>query len=510
MYCGYCRAELKGKEKFCPKCGKELPKTNIIIEVPGKSTKRICITVSILFAFLIACIAGVFYFRKNENSYLALVRDEDGKYGYIDEKGKEVISCKFDFASPFMSNGLAVFGEKHTSKYDHYSKVYKYGLINKNGDILVPAIYDDIDWKSCDYSNEMQYVSVAKQVDVDEEGNSILNWGWIDTSGQLVIECIYDHFGGQCWKNGICIVYKQGMEGIIDVKGNEIIPIGKYDEIGNISDDGLIEVGYSVGNDKNRWGVVDFNDTVIIPLEYDELNGFSDNGLIPAKKVTNTGEEKWGYINKHGAIVFHFQYEYASVFSNGLAFVIVDHNGKEYWGYMDKNGEIAQTNLCTDWIMGTSMNKNGKAVIYGNGQNGWDNGIVDSKGNEIVQFNNWHIQTAEYSRYGVVTTQAVNNAGDSSFYTIYDTNEDGGKYGLINANTGEIVISMSHDILWKGDNDWFLVGDVTLEGDDESDWENNEYLLSYVDEKGNNMLQLPDKYVFASEFVKMPEKKCIK
>ena len=36
MYCGYCRTELKGKEKFCPKCGKELPKANIAIEMPKK------------------------------------------------------------------------------------------------------------------------------------------------------------------------------------------------------------------------------------------------------------------------------------------------------------------------------------------------------------------------------------------------------------------------------------------------------------------------------------------
>ena len=26
MYCGYCGCPLKGKEKFCPRCGRELPK----------------------------------------------------------------------------------------------------------------------------------------------------------------------------------------------------------------------------------------------------------------------------------------------------------------------------------------------------------------------------------------------------------------------------------------------------------------------------------------------------
>ena len=26
MYCGYCGCPLKGKEKFCPRCGRELPR----------------------------------------------------------------------------------------------------------------------------------------------------------------------------------------------------------------------------------------------------------------------------------------------------------------------------------------------------------------------------------------------------------------------------------------------------------------------------------------------------
>jgi hypothetical protein len=47
---------------------------------------------------------------------LAVVRVK-GKYGYINEKGKEVIPPYFDFASPFTANGLATVGVKGKCGY---------------------------------------------------------------------------------------------------------------------------------------------------------------------------------------------------------------------------------------------------------------------------------------------------------------------------------------------------------------------------------------------------------
>ncbi len=100
-----------------------------------------------------------------ENLYIAM--NDDGKYGYVTEKGKEKIFFQFDSASAF-SNGLArvrsgeSYGfinksgkvvinfqfESATSFYDDGYTVVKqngkYGIANKKGNIVVNPDYDSI------------------------------------------------------------------------------------------------------------------------------------------------------------------------------------------------------------------------------------------------------------------------------------------------------------------------------------------------------------------------------
>ena len=44
--------------------------------------------------------------------YLAVVVNQDEKWGYINEKGKEVIPCEYDFARNEWTNGVTVIGKK--------------------------------------------------------------------------------------------------------------------------------------------------------------------------------------------------------------------------------------------------------------------------------------------------------------------------------------------------------------------------------------------------------------
>lgn len=62
---------------------------------------------------------------------LAIVK-KDGKYGFIDKTGNEVIKAEYDYASDFESGFACV------EKFD------KYGLIDKNGNVWVDCIYDNI------------------------------------------------------------------------------------------------------------------------------------------------------------------------------------------------------------------------------------------------------------------------------------------------------------------------------------------------------------------------------
>ena len=58
--------------------------------------------------------------------------EKNGKYGFVDEAGKEVIPLIYDDVFDF-SEGLA-----HVKKND------KHGFVDKTGKIVIPLIYDDV------------------------------------------------------------------------------------------------------------------------------------------------------------------------------------------------------------------------------------------------------------------------------------------------------------------------------------------------------------------------------
>ena len=62
------------------------------------------------------------------------VRDAKGKYGFVNERGKLVIPCKWKFSKVFMS-GLAKVMDASTDKW---------GVIDKTGKVLVPCKWKKI------------------------------------------------------------------------------------------------------------------------------------------------------------------------------------------------------------------------------------------------------------------------------------------------------------------------------------------------------------------------------
>jgi hypothetical protein len=88
-----------------------------------------------------------------------------GKYGYLDEKGTEIIPAVYDFATGF-SDGLAAVQLNG-----------KWGYINKSGQVTVPIIY------------EMAWTFNSGLGAVKKNGK----WGFIDTKGKFVLDPIYDY-----------------------------------------------------------------------------------------------------------------------------------------------------------------------------------------------------------------------------------------------------------------------------------------------------------------------------
>lgn len=97
---------------------------------------------------------------------------DSSRIGYADMNGNIIISPRFDFAYPF-SNGLAAFNSGCKLIPDKYGEHLvitggKWGLVNKKGEVVIKAIYDDVFF---DFDNgEMKIFQNDTAYSVDENG----------------------------------------------------------------------------------------------------------------------------------------------------------------------------------------------------------------------------------------------------------------------------------------------------------------------------------------------------
>ena len=166
--------------------------------------------------------------------YLVRVR-RNGKYGYVDKSGHEVIPCKYDYAGNFRE-GLAIF-----------EKDDKWGYIDKKGREVIP----------CKYDRTFNFSEGLAIVEKDDKS------GFIDKEGREVIPCMYDAAGS--FSEGLAYVEKDDKWGFIDKEGREVIPC-MYDAAGSFSE------GLAYVKKDDKWGYIDKTGREIIPFIYESFD----------------------------------------------------------------------------------------------------------------------------------------------------------------------------------------------------------------------------------------------
>lgn len=266
----------------------------------------------------------------------------NGNWGYINKKGEVVIPIKYSSALP-IREGLAgvrdfpvkAGGYLDTSgnevipfKYDSYSIFSgglahvslsgKHGFINRFGETIIPFKYDNA-WY---FSENMAPVKMNGK------------WGAIDRSGTEIIYPQYDDVSYERDKANNSIIYTGFMEGMLSVKqngkwgyinqyGNEVVPI-IFDEVATFFRSGMAPVRLD-----DKWGYVNLSGEIVVSPQYDEVNDFFDE--LTSVRLN----DKWGYIDKTGKEVILLKYDYAKEFNDGLAAVKLG----DKWGYIDKTGK---------------------------------------------------------------------------------------------------------------------------------------------------------------------------
>jgi hypothetical protein len=228
-----------------------------------------------------------------------LIRVEyKGKYGYIDEKRKEVIPLQFADAQDF---------------YDGLAKVSidkkKYGYINERGETVVPFHYD-----AFLYGFQNGYSPAQK------DGK----WGIVSDNGKTVVphkyQSVYYYFDRLAVASKI-----EGNElryGYLDEKGKEAVTF-KYVDATSFTE------GVAAVSEGSGYGYIDTKGKVVIPFQYETAQGFYEG--LAAVRVKG----KWGFIDKKNNMVIQPLYNQVYSFKNGECEVLmggqafrIDRHGK--------------------------------------------------------------------------------------------------------------------------------------------------------------------------------------
>ncbi len=318
---------------------------------------------------------------------------------------KELVKyqCPYDDIPEFDSTGLAIVSKGKTNEGDN-PKLGMYALINKDFQEIIPFKYEYIE-QVYGYE-ELYYFNVGGTAGYGEGGMIVPQggkWGLINSTGKVLIPAVFDKLEFLDFNNknkSTYFIANRGRKisdseepnvagncGLIDINGNEIIPF-EYQEIlvglDNqfiVNKGGSIEFGrwgmtYIIGG---KWGVVDLSNTIRIPIIYENL--FKVNQFYIVSKGSKNGGSKQGILSFDNKIITPLIYDYITCDYQTEKTILTCMGCKVYsefsgpelvyggqWGAMQNNGKLILNNNFSEILTTNDTNllilNTGK--IYGN------------------------------------------------------------------------------------------------------------------------------------------------
>ncbi|MBS1634921.1 MAG: WG repeat-containing protein [Bacteroidetes bacterium] len=230
---------------------------------------------------------------------LSYVINKNGKYGFINAEGKEVVPCKYDRAGSF-DHGYSII-EIKTGEFDAL-----HGMIDSTGKEVIPVKYGRLEFYASD-----------KVLVVGETNTS--NVGLMDLSGKMLIPYQYE-FWSKRISNGLWPVGKDNICGVVNLKNEIIVPFSYY-MIESYSDElGLAPARKDQGG---KYGFIDRTGKVVIPFEYEDA--WPSGDYLVVKKGG-----KWGIIDASNKVILPFEYYSVSSAGKKTAWVAKTENESVY------------------------------------------------------------------------------------------------------------------------------------------------------------------------------------
>lgn len=235
----------------------------------------------------------------------------------------------------------------------------RYGLIDRSGNIIVQPQYEDVR----PFSEGMAAVRKG------------FNWGFIDSTGKEIIKPEYSAVSD--FKNGFARVTINFSHGYIDKKGK-----------------------------------------ILGKIQYSDTKDFSE-GLAAVQIASDQGLN-WGYINEKGEVAIPFMYKEVYDFSDGLGIVRDNTTSYDFFApsnyyFVDKSGNRVHQGTYN----GIKRLSGGYSIVKlasGQYNNIYKYGVVDSKGNYIIQPEyDWIIASNEANMYFTLKGKIHSNLMGDSF-----------------------------------------------------------------------------------------------
>ncbi len=280
----------------------------------------------------------------NALDYDFSVIERNGKYGLIDFNGEEVLPVTY---GPIREMSARVAGNQLYIGENIYLPDYN---VLKDGQLEQPAYYPEGDPREDVYWYNGQWVLLGLMGVYDRTNTA-----------DSYVSSMYENY-----EKAEYIKYYNYYSSATLWNTSAVIPVREILE----TTENMMPYGNSVYSDK--WGLLDIkNNKMVSGFVYDEIDfehGFS-NGLLAAKK-----DGKWGYINEQGEVVIDFIYDECSALEgcegkqvkayparNGYILVCVDNK----YGFVDLKGNTVIEPIYDD---ASQVNKDGKFWLCQNGE----------------------------------------------------------------------------------------------------------------------------------------------
>lgn len=337
----------------------------------------------------------------------------------------------------WLITGMIVLGTLRATAIDYlvFEQGGLVGLKDTNGQVVIPAAFESLGWSDGSFSM-IGEVTGYKLSD---------KWGLINLKKERITNALYESL---VRSEGDRVIVRKQIDpihvkaGCIDLQGKTTIPF-KYD---GIRIHGLRAIVFLKEGARYRYGVVDLNDHLVIPLQYKNIYPIGD-----LRFGVENFEDKTALFSEAGTRLTSFDIDHVSTFRRNLA--VISRNQRQ--GLMNREGtivlppEYAEVAVDYDGTVRTRKPNEWRVLTH-------DNQVLQTLLIDELKPAGSNYLTRMASRFGMMSNQ-FKPMLDAQYDFLSEPQRDklvaskDGRFGVIRIN-GEPLIPHQYDSIVLHDN----------------------------------------------------------